>query len=1138
MENKRKGISLIVLIITIIVIIILAGAVILNLSKNNPIDSARKAKFVNDIDTFKSELSLYELNKMSSSTGSYDPKTLNATKDTMHENGNEVLNSNIITVISSMKGTDYDSKLEIIAGELVYVGDSEKESNWVDGIIESKNFKINVTTIPDMDNIQGKITLTGYLVDEKKIQYYRVYISTSNTTFSETPDKEITDQSKEVTFNLNNLIPNKEYYIKVELKMENESSPRVVITDKIITKADTIVPLTPSIVIPAYSNSYTIYPVTVTMSDNEGGSGISKENSRYIIDQISTNYAEDNNIWQAGSTKFNLDNFVENTATLTLNLESDGEYYVHVLAVDNAGNKKASVSSKVKVDTIVPNEAEITVPSTSTNNSIQATVKMSDNEGGSGLNISECKYIYSSASSPYGDTESIWDTATAFTSETQTITVESSTNDIYYLHVLLVDKAGNRREVLSSGVTTNTTTPVAPVITGTVASNAWTNNNAVITINEVASPGIVKYEYNINDGAWQTYNSANKITVSNEGTTYVKARAVNNVGVNGAESTGYVVNIDKQVPTVVFGTNGASNVQVAGTTVAISDLGGSTVDDTTLQYVWATQNTTEPTSGWQTFTNGAAITKTGTTGTYYLWVKGKDKAGNSVVGKTNGFVMDNVAPTDPVITPSTTAWTNGNVTITITYPSDATVKQYSLDGTNWTNYTAAIAVSTNNTTVYAKGKDASGNQSSTSSLTVTNIDKTAPSIPTVNLNGYTAGTWTTGNITLNLSSTDSQSGINRYQWSGDGINWTDFQSSWVYNYDTWQAPSFRAIDNAGNASGATSYYSIQRDATAPTYSSYAITNVTSTGYDVYLYGVADSTSGVNRVQFPTWTDYNGQDDLLSDWQTNSSATGQNLGNGTWYFRVNKSAHNNESGQYQTHVYLFDNVGNVSGFYTSGAVVPTSINYGTSIQNTYSSLYLSNSPTTAFNNSYHDYDKLYNGNFYQSNALLETMKVLGGEMISPNTSRVDGSSYVYVNSGENAITLNRSGNANRWFLIKVWAGGMTTGVSVGNFRIRFADGSVLNPEQAVANGYIEPLVVLTSGAYSTAYNGLWTNFIGLKNGGTTSSQNYPMGNIIFKTKNKSLITGINIYSSRAFNSSYDGIYVFECTNTTELSTTAF
>ena len=42
---NNKGISLIVLIITIIVVIILAAVVILTLSKNNPIESAKEARF-------------------------------------------------------------------------------------------------------------------------------------------------------------------------------------------------------------------------------------------------------------------------------------------------------------------------------------------------------------------------------------------------------------------------------------------------------------------------------------------------------------------------------------------------------------------------------------------------------------------------------------------------------------------------------------------------------------------------------------------------------------------------------------------------------------------------------------------------------------------------------------------------------------------------------------------------------------------------------------------------------------------------------------------------------------------------------------------------------------------------------------
>ena len=56
MKKGKQGISLIVLIVTIIVIIILAAAVILTLSKNNPIESAREAKFKEDVRSFKDDL--------------------------------------------------------------------------------------------------------------------------------------------------------------------------------------------------------------------------------------------------------------------------------------------------------------------------------------------------------------------------------------------------------------------------------------------------------------------------------------------------------------------------------------------------------------------------------------------------------------------------------------------------------------------------------------------------------------------------------------------------------------------------------------------------------------------------------------------------------------------------------------------------------------------------------------------------------------------------------------------------------------------------------------------------------------------------------------------------------------------------
>lgn len=98
------------------------------------------------------------------------------------------------------------------------------------------------------------------------------------------------------------------------------------------------------------------------------------------------------------------------------------------------------------------------------------------------------------------------------------------------------------------------------------------------------------------------------------------------------------------------------------------------------------------------------------------------------------------------------------------------------------------------------------------------------------------------------------------------------------------------------------------DLAAPVYSSISIQNINANGYDVYIYGVNDNDpygvggSGIDRVQCPTWTSANGQDDIV--W---GNAT--DLGGGTWYYHI--SRHGNEYTGYNTDVYIYDNVGNAT-----------------------------------------------------------------------------------------------------------------------------------------------------------------------------------------------------------------------------------
>lgn len=86
----------------------------------------------------------------------------------------------------------------------------------------------------------------------------------------------------------------------------------------------------------------------------------------------------------------------------------------------------------------------------------------------------------------------------------------------------------------------------------------------------------------------------------------------------------------------------------------------------------------------------------------------------------------------------------------------------------------------------------------------------------------------------------------------------------------------------------------------------------SAGYWVYSY-VHDNIT-IQKVAYPSWTDYNGQDDIQATWwNTAIGIVGEWNINGQAYnnrYRIDKTSHNNESGPYITHIYAYDTTGNV------------------------------------------------------------------------------------------------------------------------------------------------------------------------------------------------------------------------------------
>ena len=115
------------------------------------------------------------------------------------------------------------------------------------------------------------------------------------------------------------------------------------------------------------------------------------------------------------------------------------------------GKNYGGEASITILDTVIPQAATISLSGTSTTTagSVTATVTLKDNE--SGVNATASKWTYNTNSGNIGTNESSYNNN--FSSNGQTITLKATTAGTYYLHVLTVDNAGNKKETISSAVT-------------------------------------------------------------------------------------------------------------------------------------------------------------------------------------------------------------------------------------------------------------------------------------------------------------------------------------------------------------------------------------------------------------------------------------------------------------------------------------------------------------------------------------------------------------------------------------------------------------------------------------------------------------------------------------------------------------
>ncbi len=530
----------------------------------------------------------------------------------------------------------------------------------------------------------------------------------------------------------------------------------------------------PSITGVRKSNSnWTNESVTLTIegAEDSGGSNL-HDSKRYSFDGGST--------WQLENTK----EYKANESNIVIKVQDNaGNIYEYPTKqeITNIENELPSISGVKKS------------PDSWTNGSVTLTIEGASDSGGSGLHDTAA----------YSFNNGI-DWQASATKE-----YLSNESDIV---IKVRDNAGNIYTYPTKQEITNIEKEL-PSITGVKKStSAWTNGKVSLTIEGATDTGGSGLHdtaaYSFNNGVdWQA--SATKEYSANESNITIKVR--DNAGnIYTYPTKQEITNIEKELPSITGvkkSTSAWTNGKVSLTIEGASDSGGSGLHDTA---AYSFNNGTD----WQ-----ASATKEYSANESNITIKVRDNAGNIYTYPTKQEItnIEKELPSITGVSKSNSSWTRDNVTLTINGATDSggsglhSTAAYSFNnGTDW-QASNKKEYQANESNIIIKVRDNAGNiYTYPTAQSITNIDKEPPSVPTVNLNGYTSGTVTGNDIKITLTSTDNQS-VSYYEYSTDKSSTTRVPNNpWTISEELNATYYFRAVDHVGNPSGWTGAYTINK----------------------------------------------------------------------------------------------------------------------------------------------------------------------------------------------------------------------------------------------------------------------------------------------------------------------------------------
>ena len=286
------------------------------------------------------------------------------------------------------------------------------------------------------------------------------------------------------------------------------------------------------------------------------------------------------------------------------------------------------------------------LPTGSTNARIKATISAQDSQ--SKLQSLEYGWSRSNIQGPesYQSIEGI----KGKTEIQKELKRDDATQGEYYLWIKATDIAGNEQIGTSKvlQVLSRENSDKQLILTANPSAENWTNND--VTVIPTYGQNLIQNKTLTCTGKENTDYQKNGITniIVKTNNQIVTATAEDTAG-NKITTTLTVSNIDKKIPTVEFSPNGGTDyIILPGQTTAdisvkltANDEGGSNLDKLQYQITNSEIMPQDNDTNWKTFENGQTITEAKTGGTYYLYTKVIDGAGNRAtsIQKSNAYIV-------------------------------------------------------------------------------------------------------------------------------------------------------------------------------------------------------------------------------------------------------------------------------------------------------------------------------------------------------------------------------------------------------------------------------------------------------------------------------------------------------------------